>query len=43
MIDDYPCPKCGYEGPHAVLGPDEAGQLVECGDTRCAAEFVAAT
>ena len=39
--DEYPCPECGYEGPHVVqeIGRDEdvTVSVVECGS--CYAEF----
>ncbi len=37
-VHDYPCPSCGYDGPHPVLA-DGVGIIVECGDTACALEF----
>lgn len=39
-VPEYACPECGYDGPHAVLNT-EWPPVVECGDTKCAAEFTA--
>ncbi len=42
---DYPCPECGFDGPHPVLescmrpGDESPTYLVECGDSACAVEF----
>jgi phage-related protein len=41
-MTDYPCPECGYEGPHALLfgGADPTdADVYECGDSACACEF----
>ncbi len=37
----YPCPDCGFEGPHHVylVGELTEPTAVECGDTDCATEF----
>jgi len=38
---EYPCPECGYEGPHSYLGQDEDSgpDIYECGDPECYLEF----
>ncbi len=38
-VHDYPCPKCGSEGPHVVLAHEGVIVDVACGDTLCAAKF----
>ncbi len=40
-LSDYPCPECGYDGPHSILNRREQSPVVECGDTACGAEFTA--
>jgi hypothetical protein len=41
MSDDYPCPDCGYEGPHALFPSSDPREPVtaECGDGDCGIEF----
>jgi hypothetical protein len=35
-VSDYPCPKCGYDGPHTAVDEGDVW-VVECGS--CYAEF----
>jgi len=37
VLVDHPCPECGFDGPHPVLGTDCDWVLVECGS--CVSEF----
>lgn len=37
MPEDYPCPECGYDGPHVVVSRNPL--VVECGDSECGVEF----
>jgi hypothetical protein len=30
-MDDYPCPGCGYEGPHTPTDDDDDVDSYECG------------
>lgn len=40
VVTDYPCPECGYEGPHHVYFDEGVNQYVaECGDILCGIEF----
>lgn len=39
---NYPCPECGYEGPHYILATQRCPggkSIVECGDSECGIEF----
>jgi hypothetical protein len=35
----YPCPECGFDGPHTTCEVDEGGVTYECG--ACYVEFYA--
>lgn len=35
---DYPCPECGFDGPHTRF---PASRIYECGNAECYAEFLA--
>jgi hypothetical protein len=36
---EYPCPECGFDGPHTTCEVDEGGVTYECGS--CYVEFYA--
>ena len=38
-MNDYPCPECGYDGPHALVTTEGGVLVVECGNSACAVEF----
>lgn len=34
---EYPCPACGFEGPHSAVEDEDGVRRAECGD--CYEEF----
>jgi len=34
-MTDYPCPECGYEGPHTIQETGGGIVIVECGGCYC--------
>ena len=39
VVIEFPCPICGYDGPHSLVESYPDREVLTCGDWDCGTEF----